>query len=111
MIGKLHCDVLKLMRENVRRKRPEMWRSKYWFLLQRNTPVHTSLVVGQFFLFSEMKLQLKGRRLRFDSVNEIQAESQDVRNDLTSADFQNCFQSYQGCWNRNINVTTFKEAT
>jgi hypothetical protein len=38
-----------------------------------------------------MKLKLKGRR--FDSIEEIQTESQDVLNTLTRNDFQQCFRS------------------
>jgi hypothetical protein len=43
-----------------------------------------------FFLFTEMKLKLKGRR--FDTTGEIQAESQRVPGPLTEKDFQEAFQ-------------------
>jgi hypothetical protein len=39
-----------------------------------------------FFLFPKMKLKLKGRR--FDTAEEIQAESQRVLDNLTQKDFQ-----------------------
>jgi hypothetical protein len=38
-----------------------------------------------------MKLKLKGRR--FDTINEIQAESQTVFETLTEKDFQEAFQN------------------
>jgi len=45
-----------------------------------------------------MKLQLKGRR--FDRVEEIQRESQNVRGMLQEQDFQHAFQQWQQRWDR-----------
>jgi len=44
-------------------------------------------------VFPKIKLRLKGRR--FVSIEEIQAESQQVLNMLTPADFNECFQKWQ----------------
>jgi hypothetical protein len=44
-----------------------------------------------------MKLQLKGRR--FISIEEIEAESQQVLNMLMLEDFNECFQKWQNRWN------------
>ncbi|PNF14013.1 hypothetical protein B7P43_G03567 [Cryptotermes secundus] len=49
-----------------------------------------------FFLFPKMKIKLKGRR--FDTVEEIQAETQTVLNTLTKKDFQDAFEKWQKCW-------------
>jgi hypothetical protein len=49
-----------------------------------------------------MKLKLKGRR--FDSIEEIQTESQDVMKKLTRNDFQQCFRSCKPRWNLCINA-------
>jgi len=43
-----------------------------------------------------MKLQLKGRR--FDIVEEIQLESQNVLGTLREQDFQHAFQQWQRRW-------------
>jgi hypothetical protein len=51
-----------------------------------------------FYMFPKMKLWLKGRR--FVSIEEIQAESQQVLNTLTLADFNDCFQKWQNRWDR-----------
>ena len=51
-----------------------------------------------FFLFSKMKLKLKGRR--FDTITEIQAETQKVLNTLTEKDFQEAFQKWRRWWDR-----------
>jgi hypothetical protein len=46
--GKFYCEVLKRLREGIRRKRPEKWKNNNWFLHHDNVPAHTSLVVRQF---------------------------------------------------------------
>ncbi|KDR24018.1 hypothetical protein L798_08750, partial [Zootermopsis nevadensis] len=51
-----------------------------------------------FFLFPKMKFQLKG--IRFETIEEIQAESQMVLDRLTKKDFQGCFQAWQRRWDR-----------
>jgi hypothetical protein len=45
---KFYYDVLRRMRENVRRKRPDKWRNNSWALHHDNTPAHASLVLQQF---------------------------------------------------------------
>jgi hypothetical protein len=110
-----YCDVLRRLHENVRRRRPELWREQTWLLHHDNTPSHTSvltqyflakyktaviphspyspdLVPYDFFLFPKMKLKLKGRR--FDTIEVIQAESQRVLDTLTEKDFQEAFQKW-----------------
>ena len=97
--GKFYCEVLKRLREVIRRKRPDKWKKNNWFLYHNKAPAHTSLVVRQFlssknitvishppyspdlapyefFLFPKMKLRVKGRR--FDTTKEIHAETQEV---------------------------------
>jgi hypothetical protein len=51
-----------------------------------------------FFLFPKMKLKVKGRR--FDTNEEIQAESQGVLDTLTEKDFQEAFQKWRRRWDR-----------
>jgi len=40
-----YLEVLRQLRENVRRKNPELWRSGDWLLHQDNVPAHTALSV------------------------------------------------------------------
>jgi hypothetical protein len=42
------CDVLRRLRENMRRLRPELWRQKYWLLHHDNAPSHTSFFTREF---------------------------------------------------------------
>jgi len=41
-------EVLRRLRETVRRKRPEKWRDSDWILHHGNAPAHTSHLVQQF---------------------------------------------------------------
>ena len=111
-----HCEVLRRLKECVKRRRPEMWKNVELLLHRDNAPAHTSLVVREFltknnmttvphpacspglapcdfYVFPKMKLRLKGRR--FVSIEEIQEESQHVLNTLTPADFSECFKKCQ----------------
>ena len=46
--GKFYCEVLKLLKEGIRRKYPDKWKNNSWFLHHDKAPAHTSLVVRQF---------------------------------------------------------------
>jgi hypothetical protein len=45
---KYYCEVLKRLREGIRRKPSENWKKNNWFLHHEKAPAHTSLVVRQF---------------------------------------------------------------
>ena len=91
-----YCDVLRRLRENVRRKTPQKWQNQNLIIHHDNAPAHRSFKVSQFlaknnmtviphpsystdlapsdfFLFPKLKLRMKGRR--FDTIEEIQEES------------------------------------
>ena len=116
-----YVEVLKCLRENVRRKRPDQWRNNTWLLHHDNAPTHAALLTrriladnnmtvvpqppyspdlapSDFFLFPKLKMKLKGRR--FQTLEEMQAESQAVLNALRENDFQECFKNWQRCWDR-----------
>ena len=116
-----YCEVLRRLREKVRRHRPELWREQTWLLHHDNAPAHTALLTQQFlaankipviphppyspdlapcdfFLFPKMKWKLKGRR--FDTIEDIQAETQKVLDTLTEKNFQDAFQKWRRRWDR-----------
>jgi hypothetical protein len=86
---------------------PELWREQTWLFYYGYAPSHTSVLTQQFLakykmavisgpphspnlapcdiLFSKMKLKCQGRR--FDTIEDIQAESQRVLYSLTEKDF------------------------
>ena len=97
MNAQFYCSVLRCLREDIRLKRPELWRKGNWLLHDDNAPSHRALATREFvahnnvttfphppyspdlapcdfFLFPKMRLQLKGRR--FDGLEDIQRESQ-----------------------------------
>jgi hypothetical protein len=61
-------------------------------------PHFPDLAPCDFFLFPKMKLKLKGRR--FDTIEEIQAETQRVLDTLTEKDLQEAFQKWRRRWVR-----------
>jgi hypothetical protein len=61
-------------------------------------PYSPDLAPCDFLLFPKMKIKLKGRR--FDTAEEIQAESQKVLKMLTQKDLQDSFRSWQKSWDR-----------
>jgi hypothetical protein len=42
-----YCDVLRSLRENVKRERPELWHNHNW-LFHHDVPAHTSLKITEF---------------------------------------------------------------
>jgi hypothetical protein len=98
---------LKQLREGIRYKCPDKWQNNNWFLHHDNMPANTSLIIQQFLTSKnitvilppnhltlpptisyspKMKLQLIG--CRFDTTEEIHAESQEVIDTLTYEKFQ-----------------------
>jgi hypothetical protein len=59
-------------------------------------PYSPDLAPCDLFLFPKMKLKLKGRQ--FDTIEEMQAESQRVLDTLTEKDFQEAFQNDGDSW-------------
>jgi hypothetical protein len=116
MNAEFYCTVLRRLREDIQRKRPELWRTGNWLLHDDNAPSHRALVTCEFlthnsiitplhlpyssdlppcdfFLFPKMKIQLKG--CRFGRLEEIQWESQNVLGTLQEQNFQHVFQQWQ----------------
>ena len=48
MNKEMHIDILPRLRDAVRRKRPENWKTKLWFLLRDNAPTHRSDLIKDF---------------------------------------------------------------
>jgi hypothetical protein len=95
--SELYCEVLRPLLENVRTCCHELWPEQTWLFQHDNAqpqnsvftqqflekytmvfiphlPHSPNLTPSDFFLFPKMKLKLKGRR--FDTVEEIEAESE-----------------------------------
>jgi hypothetical protein len=109
-----YCDVLRRLRENVRRKWPELWHNHNW-LHHDIMPAHTFLQTTEFVtnnnmviipyppylpdlgpcdfaLFPKLKMKLKGRH---ETVSDIQRESQAVLNSIKENNFQRAFEAWE----------------
>ena len=114
-----YIDVLRRLRDAVRRKRPEFKESGSWKLHHDNAPAHSAHVVQQFlakhgipvvsqppyspdlapcdfFLFPKIKMALKGKR--FQDVDEIKQNATEQLREVSKNDFHRCFQKWQERW-------------
>ncbi|UYV85110.1 hypothetical protein LAZ67_X004608 [Cordylochernes scorpioides] len=114
-----YLGVLRRLREAIRQKRPELWRSKSWILHHDNAPAHTALKISKFlqghstsvfpqppyspdlapcdfFLFGKLKKKLKDRK--FQSIEEIKVESKKAMKAIPRTDYQRCFADWKKRW-------------
>ena len=112
-------DVLRRLRDAVRRKRPDMWTAKNWQLHHDNAPAHSSNLIQHFltkhgipvvrqppyspdmapcdfWLFPKLKTPLKGSR--FETREEIMRNATANMNTIPKEDFQRCFQQWMDRW-------------
>jgi histone-lysine N-methyltransferase SETMAR len=118
-----YVEVLKRLRESIRKKRKEMWESNFWFLHHDNAPSHTSLLVAQyltkhnvttiphppyspdlapcdFFLFPKLKSTMKGRR--FQTIDDIQVNTENELKTIPKQAYQECPEKWKRRWKRCI---------
>jgi len=107
-----YLEVLKRLREKVRRKRPELIANNSWILHHDNAPAHTALSVREFLaakqitvlehpayspdlapsdfcLFPKIKEILKGGH--FDDIDDIRSNTTAALRAILQNQFQNCF--------------------
>jgi [histone H3]-lysine36 N-dimethyltransferase SETMAR len=119
----LYVNVLKRLRNAIRRKRPDLWATQDWMLLHDNAPAHRSVIVQQylakhsvtvlpqppyspdlapcdFSLFPRMKDALKGRR--FSSANDVKAAATEALKDVSRNGFLETFQKLYERWQKCI---------
>ena len=113
MNKEMYIDVLRRLRDAVKRKYPEKWRINIWFLLHDNAPTHRSilvkdflaksnvttlehppysggLVTAEFYLLPRLKSALKGTR--FCDATDIITNATDELKRLSQICFHECFQ-------------------
>lgn len=118
-----YLEVMRRLREAIRKKRPDLWKNNSWLLHHDNAPAHSSLLVRNFlaknntvvmpqppyspdmapcdfFLFPKLKRPMKGRR--FSSIEEIKAESLRMLKDMPKSEYQECFEDWKKRWHKCI---------
>jgi len=78
---------------------------KFCFLLGKSAarpPYSPVLTPCDFFLFPHMKGQMKGKR--FADVREVKKKTLEVLNNISTKDFQKCFQQWEKCWYKCIEL-------
>jgi hypothetical protein len=111
-------DVLKRLRESIRRKRSQLWRNNSWILHHDNAPSHASLLIrdflaihettvlpqmpystdlapADFFIFQKLKSTLKGEEIMENSLEDLRAIPKNA--------FHDCFRKWKQHWERCIN--------
>ena len=62
----------------------------------RHPPYSPDLAPCTFFLFPRMKGKMKGKR--FADVSEVKKKILEVLNNISTEEFQKCFQQWEKCW-------------
>ncbi|GFT44632.1 histone-lysine N-methyltransferase SETMAR [Trichonephila clavipes] len=111
-----YVEVLKRLRNAIRRKRPQLRESGDWLLHHDNAPAHTSNLVQQylskhsiaqlrqppyspdiapcdFWLFPRLKMPLKGHR--FDNKQTVETNATNALKAISKTDFQECFNKWK----------------
>ncbi|GFW64306.1 mariner Mos1 transposase [Trichonephila clavipes] len=111
-----YVEVLKRLRNAIRRKRPQLWESGDWLLHRDNAPAHTSNLVQQYlskhsiaqlhqppyspnialcdiWLFPRLKMPLKGHR--FDNKQTVETNATNALKAISKTDFQECFNKWK----------------
>jgi hypothetical protein len=114
-----YIDILRRLRDAVRRKRPEKWRTKRWFLPHEDASAHRSVVIKafiandivttlehppyspdlsqvDFYLFPQFISALKG--WRFCNATDIKKNAMEELKRLPQNGSQEYFQNLYGRW-------------
>lgn len=112
---------MKRLREAIRLKRPDLWKSHSWILHHDNAPSHIAMIVRNFltknatniihqppyspdlapcdfFLFNRLKKPLRGTR--FDSTEAIKEKSKKELMAIRKTEFEKCFQDWINRWHK-----------
>jgi len=116
-----YIEVLRRLRDAVRRKRQQLWASGDWHVHHDNAPAHSSALVQtflvkhritqvcrppyspdlapcDFWLFSKLKLPLIG--MRFQTANRIKENATRQLMAIPKKDFSDCFEKRKERWDK-----------
>ena len=94
-----YLEVLKRLHDSVRKKQPEMW-SRYWqknnMMVIPHPPYSPDVAPCDFFLLPRTTWQMKGKS--FADVSEVKKKMLEVLNNISTEEFQKCFQQWEKHW-------------
>ena len=116
---KYYVELLKRLRDVVRRKRSRFWSSGDWLLHHDNAPAHSSNLMQHFlakheiiqlrqpsyspdiapcdfWMFPKLKMALKGKR--FDDIETIQSNATRELKAIPKSAFEDCFKMWKHRW-------------
>ena len=116
-----YVEVLKRLRDAVRRKQPRFWSSGDWLLHHDNAPAHPSNLVHQFlakhkivqlhqppyspdiapcdfWILPKLKMAFKGKR--FDDIETIQSNATRELKAIPKSAFEDGFKMWKHRWER-----------
>ncbi|UYV67645.1 hypothetical protein LAZ67_5001444 [Cordylochernes scorpioides] len=111
VIKEMYLDILRHLREAIRKKMPEKWPNGDWILHHNNARPHTAHLVTKilpqppyspdiapnyFFLFPKLKAVLKGRH--FDTRDDIIEKSLLALKSIPKELYKNCFDNLGKRW-------------
>lgn len=114
-----YLGVMRRLRESIRKKRPDLWKSNSWILHHDNAPSHTALIIRDFltkhgttviaqapyspdlapcdfFLFPKLKLPLRGKR--FESIESVKENSLRELRAIPERAYQKCMEDWVKRW-------------
>jgi len=120
-----YLEVLRRLRDAVRRKRPDLWATGTWQLHHDNAPAHSLQLIQiflakhnipvvqqapyspdmapcDFWLFPHLKMQLKGTR--FESRNDIIRNTMTKLYSICKEAFQKCFEQWRNRWEKCVQL-------
>ncbi|UYV65560.1 hypothetical protein LAZ67_3004693 [Cordylochernes scorpioides] len=104
-----YLGVLRRLREAIRQKRPELWRSKSWILHHDNAPAHTALKISKFLQDHSTSVfpQLPPppppyspdlAPCDFFLFGKLKVESKKAMKVIPKTDYQRCFADWKKRW-------------
>lgn len=119
MNKKYYLDVMRRLRENICRKRADLWKNNSWILHHDNAPSHKAIVVQEFlaknsthvidqapyspdmvpcnfFLFPKLKLPLRERH--FESIEAIKENSLKELKAIPQSVYEKCIEDWVKRW-------------
>ena len=94
-----YLEVLKRLHDAVQRNTPNCGSQVSGFCIRTMLPPYfPDLAPCDFFLFSRMKRDLKGKR--FQNVEEVGEKTTEALKAITLQEFQNCFEQWKKWWDK-----------